>query len=639
MDAFTREAGVFRFGPFQLDPVRRAVSRGGTRLKLGERSFDALFYLVANHGRVVERDELQQALWGDRAVEDNNLAQAIFAVRKALQADGGGENYIVTVSGRGYRFAAPVVFEPEAPEASALPDLMPPEPAHAAHAHPWWRGRVALGVACLALILAAIDLAHWRTAPAPSSDASSAAPFTPPPHSVAVLAFENMTGDPQQTYLPEGLSEQVIDALAAIDALKVAARTSAFSFRHSHATVGDIARRLNVGAVLEGSVRRADGKIRISVQLIDAVSGFRVWSQTYDRPQGDVLGLQSTIAQAVAASLKVQLLGPDLARMELGGTANPAAYDLYLRGKKKLRGAADVAGYRAALADLDAALALDANFARAMSARSLALEYIGALSASGDHDAMRRFFAESLAASDRAIALAPDLGATHSVRGVVLNIGYLDFAGAAAEQARAEALTPGSAGIEANYATAEAALGHMDQAIEAARRATQLDPLMPDAWGGLARTLTLAHRYPEAMAALATTRAVTGTLPARFELLQCEVQLLTGHPDLALQGCSGAGFGQLEMQAIADHALGRPDEAASALAKMHAMAGDDGAYNYAVVQAQWGQAADALHWLDTAWRLRDPGLADIATDPLLDPLRGTPQFQQLAQQIMAGPSH
>jgi serine/threonine-protein kinase len=632
MDAFIREAGAYRFGPFQLDPVRRAVSRDGQRIKLGERSFDALFYLVANHGRVVEREELQQALWGGRAVEDNNLAQAIFALRKALQAEGDGDTYIVTVPGRGYRFAAPVSFEPE-PLPSPSDAGMPPAPEDAVPKQPWWRGRVALGVACLALILAAIDLAHW------GRQAIPAAPFAPPAHSVAVLAFENMTGDPQQTYVSEGLSEQVIDALAALESLKVAARTSAFSFRHSHATVGEIARKLNVGAVLEGSVRRQGSQMRVSVQLIDALTGFQVWSQGYDRPQGDVLGLQTAIAQAVAASLRVRLLGPDLAKLSLGGTASPAAYDFYLRAKKKLRGATEIAGYRAALADLDAALALDPDFARAMSARALALQYIGALSASGDHDAMRRSFADALAASDRAIALAPDLGASHSVRGVVLNIGFLDFAGAAAEQARAEALTPGSAGIETNYATAEAALGHMDAAVDAARHATQLDPLMPDAWGGLARVLTLARRYPEALAALAHTSAVTGTLPARFGLLQCEIQLLTGHPDQARQACGGGDFGQLEMQAIADHALGRSAEAASALARMQVMAGENGAYNYAVVEAQWGQADEALRWLETAWRLRDPGLADIAADPLLDPVRESPPFQAIARQVTTGASH
>jgi len=158
--------------------------------------------------------------------------------------------------------------------------------------------------------------------------------FNPPPHSIAVLPFVNLSGDKEQEYFSDGLTEELLNSLSEINELQVAARTSAFSFKGKDADIGTIARKLNVGAVLEGSVRRSANTIRITAQLINAVTGFHLWSKTYDRGLGDVLKLQTEIATAVASALKVTLLGDVAAKVELGGTRNPAAFDAYLRGAK-----------------------------------------------------------------------------------------------------------------------------------------------------------------------------------------------------------------------------------------------------------------------------------------------------------------
>jgi TolB-like protein len=158
--------------------------------------------------------------------------------------------------------------------------------------------------------------------------------FNPPPHSIAVLPFANMSGDKEQEYFSDGLTEELLNSLSEINELQVAARTSAFSFKGTNTDIGTIARKLNVGAVLEGSVRRSANTIRITAQLINAVTGFHLWSKTYDRDLGDVLKLQTEIATAVASALKVTLLGDVAAKVELGGTDNPAALDAYLRGAK-----------------------------------------------------------------------------------------------------------------------------------------------------------------------------------------------------------------------------------------------------------------------------------------------------------------
>src|SRR4029077_10858933 len=168
----------------------------------------------------------------------------------------------------------------------------------------------------------------WVSKPAVS------AAFAPPPHSIAVLPFVNLSGDKAQEYFSDGLTEESLNSLAQINDLQVAARTSAFSFKGTNTDIGTIARKLNVGAVLEGSVRRSANTLRITAQLINAVTGFHLWSKSYDRDLGDVLKLQSEIATSVASALKVTLLGDVAARVELGGTRNLAAFDAYLRGAK-----------------------------------------------------------------------------------------------------------------------------------------------------------------------------------------------------------------------------------------------------------------------------------------------------------------
>jgi TolB-like protein len=193
----------------------------------------------------------------------------------------------------------------------------------------------------------------------PAAPANAAAAFAPPPHSIAVLPFVNMSGDKEQEYFSDGLTEELLNSLAEINELQVAARTSAFSFKGKDTDIGTIARKLNVGAVLEGSVRRSGNTVRITTQLINAVTGFRLWSHSYDRDLGDVLKLETEIANAVASALKVSLLGDVATKIELGGTRNPAAFDAYLRALKDYQSIHDTGGLEAVIAVFTEAIRLD----------------------------------------------------------------------------------------------------------------------------------------------------------------------------------------------------------------------------------------------------------------------------------------
>jgi TolB-like protein len=211
----------------------------------------------------------------------------------------------------------------------------------------------------------AVPVASIPSAGTPSAAAAAATAFNPPAHSIAVLPFANMSGDAKQDYFSDGLSEELLNSLAAIRDLQVVARTSSFSFRGQDVDVAVVARKLNVGAVLEGSVRKDGSHVRITAELINALTGFQLWSQTYDRDLKSVLALQTEIATAVTKALQATLLSDAATAIEIGGTQNPAAFDAYLRGKSLERGNLDKETTLARIAAYSEAIRLDPKFAKA----------------------------------------------------------------------------------------------------------------------------------------------------------------------------------------------------------------------------------------------------------------------------------
>jgi TolB-like protein/DNA-binding winged helix-turn-helix (wHTH) protein/tetratricopeptide (TPR) repeat protein len=644
MDVSVSDKGVYVFGPFRLDPVRRTLMQQGAPVKLAARLFDTLLYLIEAQGRLVEKDELLAAVWSGRIVEEGNLPQTISMLRKTLQADGTEAAYIATVPGRGYRFASPVRTESGAPDLSTLSTpsalaspFVPPAsaaPATAARGLPWWRRRAALPLAALAFcVVAALAIrAPWPHTAAPPLPSAPA--FAPPPHSVAVLAFTNMSGDPADDYFADGLAEELINTLARLPDLRVAARVSAFSFKGKTSTIADIARSLNVGTVLEGSVRRGGGKLRIAVQLVDAKTGFQLWARSFDRDAHDLLALEGDIAGQVAGALSVSLGQGAVAHATSGGTSNPAAFDLYLRAMTLLRSEQDDAFSRA-VAMLDQAVALDPLYARAYAARAIAQANRAlTLPAGTPPKTVSDLFQAALASADKAIALAPDLVAAHGARGFILDNGMNKPAEAFEEAARARALEPNNGSVEANYAQIAVDLGRFQEAVAAARRAATIDPLRPEVWYILGDVLYRARHFDESLQAVRHEKTVRGTLPENSIDTLARAQLLSGDAAGAEKSCAGVGpeFTD-ECFALAEHALGKLDAAKTRLAHMHAQGGDTANYSYAQVAAQWGDKQAALTWLEKALPAHDPMLAQLLSDPLLDPISGEPRFKAVVRQM------
>jgi len=472
-----------------------------------------------------------------------------------------------------------------------------------------------------------------RVASAPTVAASAASTaFAPPPHSIAVLPFVNMSGDKEQEYFSDGLSEELLNSLARINELQVAARTSSFYFKGEHVDLSTVAHRLNVASVLEGSVRRSGQTIRITAQLNNAVTGFHLWSQTYDRDLKDVLQLQTEIANEVANALRVTLLGGEAAKIEVGGTRNPAAFDTYLRASKIYSSYHSAKDIQAAVAAYSDAIRLDPDYALAYAARSLALAKFAEWATT--NASVRVSLDNAQADARKAIALAPNLADGHLALATVYSH-LLDFGPADLEYGRALALNPGNARIMGERGEFAVLMGRRDLGLTLLRRATELDPLNISAHGSLGVSLLLLGRYTEAIRAFRDAQTLVSDRPRLTGLIGIAYYEL-GDLQAARSSCESGTEDDaniLVCLAITYHRLGRETDAEAALSRLRARAGDSGAADYSTVYAQWGDTDRALAWLETAMRLRDPALQMVKISPAFDPLRKEPRFQAIVREL------
>ena len=501
----------------------------------------------------------------------------------------------------------------------------------------------------IALLLAG-GTVMWFTARSPFRAASEAPPgsaassrvtaapgFAPPAHSIAVLPFLNMSGDPQQDYFSDGITEELLNSLARLSELQVAARTSSFSFRGQNLSASAIARSLNVGAILEGSVRRAGHRVRITAQLVNGLTGFHMWSQTYDRDLTDILKVQADVATTVAQELELRLAGDAQTRIQLGRTTDPEALDAYLRGQELLAesnwNVSKDDLLRQALAHFDRAIERDPNYALAFVGKSQTLVALGFHFA--DQSEALANAARARAAAEQAVALAPELGVAHLALGGVLGLAMMDFSAAAPEYDRALALEPGSSEVQRAYGNFAAMLGRAEPALRASYRAVSLDPHNASVHSDLGFTLLSLRQYDQALAALRQAEM----LDPRSEWTKVQIArvlLAQGSAEQAWQlGRSLSPSAGHQILALAEYQLGRRAEAATELAQFKAVSGGEAGVGveYAMVLAQWGRKDEALQALAKAVRDRGADLQLWRTSWELDPLRNEPAFKALERQL------
>jgi tetratricopeptide (TPR) repeat protein len=348
---------------------------------------------------------------------------------------------------------------------------------------------------------------------------------------------------------------------------------------------------------------------------------------------GDVLKLQTEIATAVANALKVSLLDDVSGKIELGGTRNPDAFDAYLRALKVHMGYHNGKDLQTAIVDYSEAIRLDPHFALAFANQSFVLSRYAANFATGT--AIPESYDKARSAALKAIALAPDLVEGHlALARYYFFSPSLDFTGANEEYARALALAPGNARALQEYGHFAGIMGRKEAGIAAARRAVLLDPLNRFTHFSLGFVLQYAHQYNEAISAYQGSLALDPDSQFARGSIGISYYLL-GNLQSAQASCQSepnSSFSQMCLAIIYDK-LGRHTNAEAMLAKYRAARGDAAAYQYAEIYAQWGNASEALQWLETALRLRDGGLAYSKTDPLLDPLRKEPRFQAVMREL------
>ena len=451
---------LYEFGPFRLLPAERRLLRDGQPVPLTPKAFDTLQVLVENSGHLLDKETLLHLVWADTFVEEGNLAQNIFSLRKALGQSENGAEFIETIPKSGYRFVATVrIVEPEKPTPVAASAAAPA----AGRSHGWITGAI------LTVVFLAGTYFVWRgTHPLGSG--------TPARISIAVLPFENLTGDADQDYLSDGFTEELITQLSRMnpDRLGVIARTSAMHYKGARADVQQISTELGVEFLLEGSVRREGGRIRIAAQLIRARDRTHLWADSFERDAREFLPLETEVSGVIAREVSTRLLPREVSAPVHPRVTNVEAREAYLRGRYFWNRRTE-ADYLRAIANFQLALAAEPNYPEAYA--GLADTY--ALLGSMPNAEMPRSQAMPRAkqAAQKAIALDESLAEAHTSLAFVLMHYDWDWPNAEREFRRALQLN-------ANYATAHQwfafyliAVGKTPECIAEIERARQLDPL------------------------------------------------------------------------------------------------------------------------------------------------------------------
>jgi TolB-like protein len=446
--------------------------------------------------------------------------------------------------------------------------------------------------------------------------------------SIAVLPLINESGDPKDEYFSDGLSEELIAALAQISGLKVIGRSSSFRFKDRTEEPKAIGKKLGVSTLLDGTVRKQGDRVRIVAQLVNAADGIQLWTQTFDRQLKDIFAVQQEIARAVAQSLKVTLLGTDSRSPQASATDNAEAHNAYLQGHFYLV-RRNVEDLRKAIGYYDEAIKLDPEYALAYAERAEAWIILGDLTG-------QRPTAYPKAQSDaeKAVSIAPALAEARAALGFVRCFADWKFADGLSELKRAKELSPTNPTVNDLLARIIVYVGRFDEAERQAREAVELDPLSTVAQSNLARVLFYAGKLDEADAAARKSVELqpTGAANHRWQVL---IASQRGDGDAALREAQlepDPGFRRFEL-AVAHYVRGDRAAADAALADLIANAREGFAYQIAEVYALRGEKDKAFEWLQNAFNDRDAGMLGLLVDPLLRSLRDDPRYKNLLVKV------
>jgi TolB-like protein/DNA-binding winged helix-turn-helix (wHTH) protein/Tfp pilus assembly protein PilF len=649
---------LYEFGPFQLDSGERVLRRGHDRIDLPPRVFDTLVALAESDGRLLTKDELMDRIWPDSAVEENNLTQAIYLLRRLLQDGENGTRYIETVPKRGYRFVA--VVRETSKDASRVIDkaVSGPHPAttdaaesadsaqrasasrastpaagpgssSTASSRPAWR-RAVLAILVVAI---ALSLAAAMAFLALRSLKSRQLAVQPGPHALAVLPLQNLSKDAGQDYFVDGFTEELVTDIAQIRSLRVISRTSTMVYKGTKKPLPEIARELHVDLILEGSVIRDGNRVRVTAQLINAPTDTHLWAQTYESTINDILDIQSQISRSIADDVRLDLSPEEKERLASVPTVDPEAHDLYLKASYQFAQQTPDS-LRQSVSLYRAAVAKDPKFAMAYVGIAQAEASLTQITAAAPDEAIRGE-RDALA---KALAINPHLGDAH---GLLASLAYYrDWDWPRAEQEFKAALAEGArAPTEQRYGSSLITRGRFEEGTAHIQAALELDPLGKSPRVNQFYGLYFQRKYPEARQKLE-------------EVLASSPDWLAGHGLLALLAATGRNCADADKHAqwmlqkypspLSDFLLSlatkcRGDQAKAREYLEHAAAYTGPAfvspYQLALGYAYLGDKETAMSYLQQSAEIREPQVPYIKVDPIFDPIRSDPRYQALEQKI------
>lgn len=640
---------IVRFGVFEVDLKACELRKHGFRIKLAEQPFQVLAFLLERPGEIVTREELRDRLWpGDTFVDfDHGLNNAVMRVREVLLDSSEHPRYVETVPRRGYRFVAPVeetsvpppvpaTIELEGGSTSPASSASNPVLAHTISEHPgvprWFTSRLAGAIAIVVVGLAAL-LAFTIHARNVATNQVNATRST----SLVVLPLENLSGDKDQDYFADGMTDELIANLAKIRSLHVISRSTAMTYKGTRKPLSEIARELNVDAVVEGTVMRVGSRVRITAELVQVSTDHHLWADTYESQMGDVLALQNRVSAAIVNEIRINLTPEERERLAKTPAVAPEAYENYLKGLYYWNKRSDENLTRA-IGYFERATQLDPNYALAYAGLSdcyaiISAEIFGTMPASEAAPKAR-------AAAVRALELDPTLAeAQTSLATEKFNYEW-DWSGAAQGFERAIGLNPSYATAYQRYSLYLIAMGRAQDSFAQIQKARELDPLSLSINFSLGWRLYMARQYDAAITQLKDTLEMDPSyeLP---HLVAGQAYEQKGNYALAIPELRKAvelSRGTPLMVSALAHAYARSGNRAEAerlLAQLQAKSMNQyvSPYYFAIVCVGLGRTEEALDWLEKAFGDRSNGLVFLKVEPELDDLRSNSRFIALQQKL------
>ena len=642
MAASAQPSRRFSFDEFEVDLLSGELWERGNRLRLQDQPFQVLRVLLERHGEIVTRNELKQTLWpADTFVDfDDGLNTAVRKIRDALGDSAEKPRYIETIPRRGYRFMRglsdlrPVVFSSPAKESNDTPvqeflrsdpsaPVVLPAPAQLLSI----RWRVLLtAAAALALFSAALVLYRGRSAKGTSQ-----------PHikSLAVLPLKNLSADPTQEYLADGMTEALIGRLAEIHDLRVISRTSVMQYKDTKKALPEIAKTLGVDAIVEGSVIREGDRIRVHAQLIRAATDEHFWSEAYDGELRDVLTLESDVAQSIAQKVEVTITGKERARLTAARPIAPEVYENYLKGRSILDKSYSRSSLEESIGYFEQATKRDPTFAPAYVGLAGAYDRLGTIFIGTPPSEVRP---KVVNAARKALELDPDLAEAHVLLADIYQQQW-HWSEAQAEYKRALDLKPNDAAAHVGFAHWLLCQGRMQEAVTWTERARELDPIEVSGTS-IGETLFFAHRYDEAIHELRSALAVQGDSASALWYLGYSLTA-NGQPDDAILvlekavSITNRSPGVIGVLIRAYAHAGRRKDALRLLDELKQRRHKGYVPAGAFVNAYLGleDREQAFAWLEHAYQEQSNILQFLRVHPYFDPLRDDPRLKDLLHRV------